>query len=78
MALNIELNRGATELDIQRALYTLSQEGGTIKFPENANIILTKALSLMVGNANVTIDLNGSTIHQACDQPAGLSMQEKR
>ena len=21
---------------------------------------------------------NGSTIHQACDQPAGLSMQEKR
>jgi Ca2+-binding RTX toxin-like protein len=70
MARFIELNSGATEVDIQRALNTLRSEGGTLKLPEDADIVLTKSLSLMVGNADVTIDLNGSTIHQAGNSTA--------
>lgn len=64
MAVTINLGANAGEAEVKSAIYKLSQSGGTLVFPKDADISLTNTLYLTVGANNVTIDLNGSTLHQ--------------
>ncbi len=64
MAVTINLGANAGEAEVKSAIYKLSQSGGTLVFPKDADISLTNTLYLTVGASNVTIDLNGSTLHQ--------------
>jgi Ca2+-binding RTX toxin-like protein len=64
MAVTINLSANAGEAEVKSAIYKLSQSGGTLVFPKDADISLTNTLYLTVGKNDVTIDLNGSTLHQ--------------
>lgn len=64
MSTTIYLQAGAGEKEISSALATLQKSGGTLVLPKNADITLTKGISVKIGSADVTIDLNGSTLHR--------------
>lgn len=68
MTSTVYLSAGAGEAEIRSAIYKLGQTGGTVVLPKDADITLTKTLYLNVGSENVTIDLNGSTLHQTGNQ----------
>lgn len=63
MAVTINLGANAGEAEVRSAIYKLSQSGGSLVFPKDADITLTNTLYLTVAANNVTIDLNGSTLH---------------
>ncbi len=64
MSQTINLSANVTEDEFRSAIYKLNQTGGTLVFAKNSDLTLTKTQYLSIGAANVTIDLNGSTIHQ--------------
>jgi Ca2+-binding RTX toxin-like protein len=60
---DIQLAPGATESDIVAALAALPN-GGTIILPKDSTISITTGLNIGVGQRDITLDLNGSTLRQ--------------
>lgn len=67
MSQTIYLSQGAGEAEIRSAVSSLTS-GGTIVLPKDADITIDKTISISVGAADITIDLNGSTLHQGGTQ----------
>ena len=66
MSDTIQLPSDATEYDITQALANLPN-GGTVILPEDKTISIHKGLYIDVENRDITLDLNGSTLHRAGD-----------
>jgi len=62
----IKLGRGATEKDVANA-FKAAQDGDTILFPENEEIVISSGLNLKLYGRSITLDLNGSTLKQGGD-----------
>jgi Ca2+-binding RTX toxin-like protein len=64
MVQEIRLASGATETDIVKALADLGTGGGTVVLAAGQTIAVSKGIVIDVASRNVTLDLNGSTLHQ--------------
>lgn len=61
-----QLQIGANESDIAGAIARM-KGGDTLILPENETIEIRDGLKVDIASRNITIDLNGSTLHQAGD-----------
>lgn len=61
-----KLQNGANESDIAGAIARM-KSGDTLILPENEIIEIRDGLKIDIASRNITIDLNGSTLHQAGD-----------
>ena len=68
MSITVYLNAGAGETEIKSALAKLSATGGTLVLPKDADITVKTSLYVAVSSKDITIDLNGSTLHQTGNQ----------
>jgi Ca2+-binding RTX toxin-like protein len=64
MVQEIRLASGSTETDIIKALADLGTGGGTVVLAAGQTIAISKGIAIDVASRNVTLDLNGSTLHQ--------------
>ncbi|MGM4913574.1 hypothetical protein [Rhizobium sp. 768_B6_N1_8] len=65
MPTTIYLDATAGETELRKALTTVSNGGGTVVLSKDADITVSKAIYVAVGSGDVTVDLNGGTLHQA-------------
>lgn len=65
MPTTIYLDATAGETELRKALATVANGGGTVVLAKDADITVSKAIYASVGADDVTIDLNGGTLHQA-------------
>lgn len=67
MSQTIYLSEGAGEAELRSAVSSLTG-GGTIVLPKDADITIDKTIAISVGASDITLDLNGSTLHQGGTQ----------
>ena len=67
MSQTIYLSEGAGEAEIRSAVSSLTS-GGTIVLPKDADITINKTIAISVGASDITLDLNGATLHQGGTQ----------
>jgi len=64
MPSTIYLDTTAGETELRKALATVANGGGTVVLAKDADITVSKAIYVAIGSGDVTIDLNGGTLHQ--------------